>query len=127
MERGTELFAAIHWLVMGVSHLAHPRVWADFFALLRAKGHAGVFVNGMLSMGFGSVIVAFHNVWEGLPVILTVLGWAHVLKGSLCLVFPQVGLRSLALAGHDHQGRLVGAGVVLLLFSAYCWYLVLAR
>ena len=84
----TELFAAIHWLVMGVSHLARPRDWADFFSLLRAKGYVGVFLNGMLSLGFASVIVAFHNVWEGLPVVLTVLGWAHVLKGTLRLVFP---------------------------------------
>lgn len=127
MERGTEIFAAIHWLVMGVSHLARPADWADFFVFLRRKGHAGVFVNGMLSLGFGSVIVAFHNVWEGLPAVLTVLGWAHVFKGAVCLVFPALGLRSLALAGPPRNSRLAVAGVVLLLLSALSWYLVLWR
>jgi len=62
-------------LVIGLSHVAQPRAWVEFFVWLRGKGHAGVFVNGFLSLGFGSFIVAFHNVWNGLPVILTLLGW----------------------------------------------------
>src|SRR5829696_4205389 len=95
MERAVELFAAVHCVVIGLSHLTQPRVWVDFFLLLREKGHAGVFVNGFLSLGFGSILVAFHNVWEGLPIVLTLFGWAQVVKGGLCFVVPQLGLRSL--------------------------------
>jgi hypothetical protein len=89
VERGIELFAALNFLVIGLSHLLQPRVWVDFFVWLRSKGHAGVFANGMLSLSFGSIIVSFHNVWGGLPTVLTVIGWAQVTKGFVSLVAPQ--------------------------------------
>ena len=76
MEKAIEIYAAVSMSVIGLSHVTQPLAWADFFIWLRGKGHAGVFVNGFLSLSFGSLIVAFHNVWDGLPVILTLLGWA---------------------------------------------------
>src|SRR5262245_61173529 len=97
MERGTELFAAINCLVIGASHVACPGVWVSFFQMLMAKGRPGVFINGWLALGFGSIIVAFHNVWQGLPMILTLLGWAQVLKGTLAFTVPALGLRSMSM------------------------------
>ena len=95
MEKATEIFAALFLSVIGLSHIAQPRAWVDFFVWLRGKGHAGVFVNGFLTFSFGSFIVAFHNVWNGLATLLTLLGWGQVLKGLLSFVAPQLGLWSL--------------------------------
>jgi hypothetical protein len=124
MERATEIFAAVQCLVVGLSHVAQPRAWVEFFVWLRGKGHAGVFANGLLSLWFGSLVVAFHNVWEGLPVVLTVLGWAQVLKGLVSLVLPRVALRGLARVSPDRAWEFVLAGVALLALSAVFWYLV---
>lgn len=74
MEKANEVFAAVFLSVIGLSHVAQPGTWVEFFVWLRGKGHAGVFVNGFRCLGFGDFIVAFHNVWNGLPVILTLLG-----------------------------------------------------
>ena len=41
--------------------LGAARAWVDFFTMLRAQGRAGVFVNGFLALGFGSLVVAFHK------------------------------------------------------------------
>ena len=41
MERAAEIFAAVNCLVFGLSHVARPRDWAEFFVWLRGKGHAG--------------------------------------------------------------------------------------
>ena len=41
MERAVELLAAVSFVVMGLSHVAQPRAWAEFFVLLRDKGTAG--------------------------------------------------------------------------------------
>lgn len=41
MERATEIYAAVQFLVIGLSHVLQPRVWVDFFTWLREKGHAG--------------------------------------------------------------------------------------
>ena len=127
MEKPTEVFAAVFLLVIGLSHVAQPRAWVEFFVWLRGKGHAGVFVNGFLSLGFGSFIVAFHNVWNGLPVILTLLGWAQVLKGLLSFVAPQVALWGLARVSSERAWQFIVGGVLALALSAVLWYIVLTR
>ena len=95
MQSTIELLACIQFLVIGLSHLVQPRVWVAFFVALREKGPVGVFVNGFLSLWFGSLIVAFHNVWTGLPVILTVIGWIEVVKAAVRFVAPQLATRRL--------------------------------
>ena len=85
MERAIEVYAALNFFVIGLSHAFQPRAWVDFFILLREKGHLGVFANGMLSFSLGSLIVAFHNVWTGLPAFLTVIGWMQIVKALTSL------------------------------------------
>src|SRR3954470_7762617 len=74
MHRAVELFAFIQLLVVGLSHLLQPRAWVKFFMTLHAHGHAGVLVHGFLSLWFGSIILGFHQVWHGVPAVLTVTG-----------------------------------------------------
>src|SRR5262249_39616437 len=38
------------------------------------------------------LIVAFHNVWHGIPAILTVLGYAWVIRGFIYFVFTRYGV-----------------------------------
>lgn len=127
MERAIEIFAAVQFLVIGLSHLLQPRVWVEFFTWLRGKGHAGVFVNGFLSLTFGSLIVAFHNVWTGLPMVLTLIGWAQVIKALISFVMPQWGMRGLERVSYDRTREFVIGGVVSLAMSALMLYIVLTR
>ena len=127
MEKETEVFAAVFLSVIGLSHVAQPRAWVEFFVWLRGKGHAGVFVNGFLSLSFGSFIVAFHNVWDGLPVLLTLLGWAQVLKGLVSFVVPQVALWGLARVSTERAWQFVAGGILALALSAVFWYIAFTR
>jgi hypothetical protein len=127
VEKATEVFTAVFLLVIGLSHFAQPRAWVEFFVWLRGRGHAGVFVNGFLSLGFGSFLVAFHNVWNGPAVILTLLGWAQVLKGFLNFVTPQVALWGLARVSYERAWQFRVAGVFAIALSAVLWYIVLTR
>jgi hypothetical protein len=127
MERAIEFLAAIQCTVIALSHIFQPRVWVEFFVWLRGKGHAGVFANGFLSLWLGSIIVAFHNVWEGLPTVLTVLGWAQVLKGTISFVLPQLPMRSLARVSPERAWQFVAGGVAFLGLSALLWYIVFTR
>ena len=88
---------------------------------------AGVFVNGFLSLGFGSIIVGFHNVWTGLPTILTVIGWAQVVKGLLSFVVPRWGMRGLQRVSYERAREFVIGGFFFLALSALMTYLVLTR
>jgi hypothetical protein len=95
LARAVEIYAAVHFAVIGLSHLFQPRVWVDFFIRLRELGHAGVFLNGFLSLMFGSIIVAFHDVWLWPPVILTLIGWAQILKGLIAFCAPALAMHGL--------------------------------
>ena len=126
MERSIELFAAINFLIMGISHIVLPREWARFFIRLRGWGTPGAFVNGFLSLGMGSLIVAFHNVWDGLPVVLTVMGWLYLAKSLLIFSVPGYGLKSLSIVSEEKAGRFRIVGVGLVAVSAILFYALAA-
>lgn len=125
MERAVELYAAVNFFVIGLSHIVARRAWAEFFVRLTALGHTGVFVNGFLSLMFGSIIVAFHNVWSGLPVILTIIGWGQVLKAFIAFVFPHVGARGIGRVRIERDWEFAIGGVIFLVLSGLMMYLVL--
>lgn len=127
MERATEIFAAVNFFIIGLSHIFQPRGWVEFFTWLRGKGHAGVFVNGFLSLSFGSIIVSFHNVWTGLPTILTVIGWAQIVKAFVSFVRPQWGMRGLQRVSPERASEFVVGGLLFLPLSALMAYLALRR
>ena len=125
MEKGIEIFTALSLTIVALSHIAQPGVWVEFFAWLRAKGHAGVFALGLLYLNFGALIVAFHNVWHGLPMVFTIVGWGQVLKGFLYLVAPEIGLRGLRRISPERAWVFVVGGAMFLVLCAAMWYVVL--
>lgn len=127
MERATEMFAAVSFLVIGLSHLLQPQVWVEFFSLLREKGRAGMFAEGFLSLNFGAIIVAFHNVWSGWPLILTLIGWGQVLKGLIRFTAPQLSLRVYEHVRPNRAWHFQVGGVVALALSCFLGYLALFR
>lgn len=118
VTRAVEVFAGINLIVVGVSHALQPKAWSAFFALLHSKGAPGSFLNGFLSLGMGSIIVAFHSVWSGPPMVLTIYGCALVAKGAFALAFPAQGLRSMERGIEMPQRKWVIAGVLLILLGA---------
>ena len=126
MNQAVELFVAINCLVVGLSHVLQPGAWVTFFVWLRDKGSSGVFVNGLLSLSFGALIAAFHNVWHGLPAVITVLGWLQILKGALSLIAPQIALRSMARVRPDRAHEFRIAGAVLIGLGLIAGYVAMA-
>lgn len=126
LQTGVEIFAVIHLATMGLSHILAHRAWAEFFILLREKGHAGVFLVGLLSLGFGSIIAAFHPVWSGVSLVLTLFGWANVLKGLVYLSFPSFSLEKLHLVSLERSKMFIVPGVGLLALAAVVLWGLLA-
>lgn len=123
MEQATQVFAAISFLVIGLSHVAQPKSWVTFYQSLAARGTSGAFLEGFLLLNFGAIIVAFHNVWHGPALLLTLVGWAQVLKGLGRFVAPQVGLRVMQRASLERAWYFRVGGVVALLLSGFLWWL----
>lgn len=122
LEAAVQLYAIINFVIIGLSHILAPRAWAKFFELLRQKGEPGAFVMAFLSLGFGSIIAAFHNVWSGLPLVLTILGWAQVLKALLYFAFPAFALRRMEMASPERAHLFVYGGWVFILLAGLFSY-----
>ena len=122
MEHALEIFAIIHLGLMGLSHIVQHRAWAEFFILLRGRGYAGVFVHGFLSLAFGSMILAFHRVWWGIPAVLSVVGVLYLLKTLQCFVFPGISMRTLARVSPARSRMFVAPGVAFLAVAATLTY-----
>ena len=114
MEDAIRVLACIQFFIIGVSHLARPGAWIAWFAALRAQGTLGAFANGFLSLWCGSLIVAFHNVWSGLPAILTVIGWIQLGKAAVAFTLPEVSLRGFDRARSPWQFRVAGVASIAL-------------
>lgn len=113
MEEGIRIMAAVNFIVIGLSHVAQPRVWADFFIRYRQKGEVGSFLTALLHLPIGAFIVAFHQVWSGIPAILTVIGWAYIVKSLIYFTYPKHGLRMLQRVSIDRAWEFRVAGAVI--------------
>ena len=123
MEQATQVFAAVSFLVIGLSHLAQPRAWVAFFQALAARGAPGAFLEGFLCLSFGAIIVGFHNVWHGPALVLTVVGWAQVLKGLGRFLAPEMAIRAMQRATAERSWHFRVGGVFALGLSAFLWWL----
>jgi hypothetical protein len=126
VERAVEVFVAVGLFGVGLSHVVQPLAWVEFFVWLRGQGRGGVFLEGLLSLNLGALVVAFHNVWAGLPVVVTVLGWGLVLKGLVRLVAPGVSLRVYERIAPERAWHFRAAGALALALSAFCGYLAVS-
>jgi hypothetical protein len=127
MERAIETFAVIQLTLIGLSHIVFHRSWAEFFIWLREKGNAGAFANGFTSLAFGSIVLAFHQVWSGIPLVLTVFGLLSVVKAAQCFLLPAVALRSMQRVSLERSREFVVAGVVSLAIAAITGYGLVVR
>jgi hypothetical protein len=127
MELAVTKLAMICFLFTGVSHIVQPRVWAKFFIDLHGKGEVGSFLNALLHFPLGVIIVSFHNVWHGLPLVLTLIGWGLVLKSFIYFVFPRYGLKVLARVSMERSGEFRVAGVFAVGISGWLLFTILRR
>ena len=122
METSVEKLVAINFLVIGLSHILQPRVWVQFFIMLREKGEVGSFLNGFVHFPLGAFIVAFHNVWHGIPMIVTIMGWGLPAQEHLYFIFPRHGVRMLGTVKMERAWHFVVAGAFSVALGGLIFY-----
>jgi uncharacterized protein YjeT (DUF2065 family) len=122
MHKQIELLVAICFFITGFSHLLQPKAWIDFFKLLLRQGYAGVFINGFITIPLGALIVAFHNVWQGGSMIVTLIGYSYVLKSAIAFCFPAIGYKSMSRVNRNNLTEFRYAGVLLLVLGGVILY-----
>ena len=114
MAESIAIFASINFATIGLSHILQPEAWHQFFRQLHSIGKPGAFANGFITLIMGTLIVAFHNIWTGVPVILTLIGWGYILKSTIIFVHPEWNLRSMKSVEAAHPMKIKLAGIALL-------------
>ena len=125
METGLQIAFAIQFAAFGLAHLLRPGPLIQFFVMLSPRREAGVVCIALLSLCTGSFLVAFHNIWSGIPILLTLFGWAQLLKGAGYLLFPAFGLRQIERPTPERTNLFRVPGIPLLVMSALlAWHLL---
>jgi hypothetical protein len=122
-----EKLVTITLLVIGLSHIFQPRTWAEFFIRFREKGAVGSLEIGLFHLPLALLIVSFHNIWQGIPMVVTIVGWAQLLKSLLYLTYPKQGLRMLALVVVERSWGYVVAGIISVALSGLIAFSLLRR
>jgi hypothetical protein len=90
--------------------------------LLIKQHHTGSFINGFITLPMGVIIISFHNVWTGVPVLLTVMGWAYILKTTIAFCIPSLGLRSMKRVERNNLNEFRIGGIILLIIASVLIY-----
>lgn len=108
---GIERLTALAFIITGLSHIAAPRAWARFFIDMREKGEVAGFYNAFVHIPLGLLILAFHPVWSGPGLLVTLIGCALTLKGTLHFLWPALAQRGLAHISEERAWQFRVAGV----------------
>lgn len=113
-----EFILLVTGLIMGLSHIVRPGMWTMFFTSLHAEGNRGVVLKTFaLEVWPAMLIVTLHQVWSGPGIVVTVYGWAQLIKVTIAMLWPDVSLRAMAMAGHGTRA-FVPAGIALMALGA---------
>jgi uncharacterized protein YjeT (DUF2065 family) len=53
-----------------------------------------IYLGGLVALVIGCLIVIFHNLWtKDWSVIITIFGWAALIKGLFLIVLPKVSIK----------------------------------
>lgn len=89
IEQWIQQFFAIQLVLIGLSHLLYAKEWSKFFALIQKSGVPSIIIV-MYTLPSGIIIVIGHQVWSGIPLILTLIGWGYLLKCVLYLLISKL-------------------------------------
>ncbi len=117
MEANILFLAIICYLIIGFSHLFQPQAWINFFKLLLKHQNSGSFINGFITLPMGVLIVSFHNVWVGISMLLTILGWCYIIKATIAFCFPAINLLSMKRVERNNIAEFRIAGIIMIIIA----------
>ena len=106
----------IYCLIVGLTMMANRQTMVDAVnALIRSPPL--VLLAGVFAVAVGLGLVVGHNVWSGgaLPVVVTLVGWASLIKGAALLALPPGQMAKLYEALRYERFYLAYVGVTLAL------------
>jgi hypothetical protein len=80
----------VYLLIVGSGMLINKKIRSIFLEIL--NNHTLLYVSDFMGLIIGILIVCSHNLWvEDWRLIITLIGWLALVKGTLRVVFPHLG------------------------------------
>jgi uncharacterized membrane protein len=115
------------YLILGIGLLANrktfKRIIEDF-----CKNEALVLYGGLIAFVVGVVIILTHNVWAAnWTIIITLIGWAGLIKGIWMIVFPDSVHKLMKIYQNNENVLLIHAMLALMLGAVLTFFGFLMR
>jgi len=112
----------LYCLLVALSMLVHKEATVTAANLL-VHSPAAMLMGGLIALMVGLAIVLGHNVWFGgaAALLVTLFGWAALIKGIILLFLPPQGADRYFAAFHFEQ-RFYQYAVVMAVLGAYLTY-----
>ena len=108
-------------IIMGIGLLLNRNFYVKFMEDF-AKNDALILISGMMSLIIGLLIIASHNMWvSNWKVIITLFGWAGLLKGIWLCVFPK-SISGFITVYQKNSGLLLVHSIIAILFGIFLSY-----
>lgn len=88
MEYAVALMAGISFLIIGLSYFFNAGDWLAWIKHLERQERRGSLTIGMINLLIGGFILGFHWKWEGIALVLTIVGVLATIKGTIYMLFP---------------------------------------
>lgn len=114
-------WVAIFWLIYGLSHALHPRLWSELLVPMRER-EAGGFILASMQLPVSLLIILGHNIWVwDVPVIITIAAWLSGIKCITYLLFPNAH-RAVMKSTERVERGLRTVGIVMIVLGAVTAY-----
>ena len=109
------------YILVGLGMMISKKYYKDMYENF-LKNEGTIFLAGAMSFAFGFIVVSFHNLWVGeWYLLITLLGWAALIKGALFLLLPKFQV-SLAKAAMKNELWLNAGSVIALIIGLVLCY-----
>ena len=83
----------ITFLVMGIGILGNSNFYKKMIKDFTENPPA-IYIGGLIALAIGCFMVVLHNSWtKDWSVIITIFGWAVLIKGLFLIVLPKLSIR----------------------------------
>lgn len=90
MQQGVELMTGGVLFLLGLSFVKSTASWVGWFDDVRTDETYRSIPIGCFTLLISSFIVAFHPVWNGFFMLVTLFGVLGIIEGAMYLLFPNV-------------------------------------
>ncbi len=119
-----QMLLLISCTLIGLSHILQPKMWFDYFADLKTRGHSALITRSFtFELWPALLIVALHQVWSGPAIIITIYGHLLLLKFTIAMLAPKIGMKSLDIAKKGDSSFIIAGGLILVIAGSAAWVL----